>query len=116
MKSGASAEPVDFEKQGDTALVIRWADGHQSPYTYRLLRERCPCASCQGEFNLPPPAPPTNVSSDIQPLGIQPIGHYAIQFRWNDGHQTGIYSFDYLRSICPCPECRPKGSPAIQES
>ena len=47
------------------------------------------------------------VSDDIQPLDIQLVGRYALQFSWNDGHATGIYPFEVLREICPCPECSP---------
>ena len=46
-----------------------------------------------------PPAKPRNVT---------PIGRYAIQFNWEDGHTAGIYSWDYLRRNCQCPECAPK--------
>jgi DUF971 family protein len=42
----------------------------------------------------------------IQVTGAAQIGHYAIQFNWNDGHTTGIYSFTYLREICPCKKCK----------
>ncbi len=38
--------------------------------------------------------------------GVEPVGSYALQIKWNDGHQSGIYSFDHLRSVCPCEECR----------
>ena len=37
---------------------------------------------------------------------VEPVGSYAIRIHWNDGHSTGIYSFDHLRKICPCPECQ----------
>ena len=47
------------------------------------------------------------VSDDIQPLDIQLVGRYALQFSWNDGHATGIYPFEVLREICPGPECAP---------
>lgn len=42
---------------------------------------------------------------DAKLAEISAVGNYAIQFRWEDGHSTGIYTFDYLRSLCPCPEC-----------
>jgi DUF971 family protein len=38
---------------------------------------------------------------------IEPVGNYALQIRWNDGHAAGIYSYEYLRGICPCELCRP---------
>ena len=45
------------------------------------------------------------VPDDIRALDIELVGRYAIQFTWSDGHSTGIYSFETLREICPCPEC-----------
>jgi DUF971 family protein len=39
-------------------------------------------------------------------LGIEPVGNYAIRINWSDGHNTGIYSWDHFREICPCPVCR----------
>jgi len=33
------------------------------------------------------------------------VGHYALQIEFTDGHGTGIYSYDFLRTICPCPQC-----------
>ena len=38
--------------------------------------------------------------------GATSVGNYAIQITFNDGHATGIYSYDQLRTICPCPDCR----------
>ncbi len=37
---------------------------------------------------------------------IEPVGNYALRIAWNDGHNTGIYSYDHLRSICPCAACQ----------
>jgi DUF971 family protein len=39
-------------------------------------------------------------------MEIRPVGNYAIEFRWEDGHSTGIYAYDYLRSLCPCADCK----------
>ncbi len=36
----------------------------------------------------------------------EPVGRYAIRFIFHDGHQTGIYSWEYLRDVCPCAECK----------
>jgi len=38
---------------------------------------------------------------------VEPVGRYALQFKWNDGHSSGIYSFEHLRNICPCEQCQP---------
>ena len=93
---------------GNDTLSILWADGHTSVYPYRDLRDRCPCATCTegGEEQRQP-------SGLLPMLGVKPlkperaelVGRYALQIYWNDGHSTGIYSFDYLRSLCSCPQC-----------
>ena len=45
------------------------------------------------------------VPTDTQAINLELVGRYAIQFTWSDGHSTGIYSFETLREICPCPQC-----------
>ncbi len=86
-------------------LRIAWTDGHVGEYAYDYLRGYCPCAACQGHTGFEirfhqPPAP-------VEPTAIQLVGNYALSFLWSDGHATGIYRFDFLRDICPCPLCRP---------
>ena len=106
-------------KKHPNAFQIEWKDGHVSWYPYTYLRQMCPCAECatirhkgrdvhslfspqgDGDITL------IEVSDDIQPLDIQLVGRYALQFSWNDGHDTGIYPFEVLRETCPCPECAP---------
>ncbi len=82
---------------------ITWDDGHLWEYPQDYLRGYCPCALCQGhdvgeekKF-----VPVTNAKL----REIRAVGNYAIEFRWEDGHSTGIYSFDYLRSLCLCAQC-----------
>ena len=83
-------------------LRLTWSDGHAAEYDYDYLRGWCPCAGCQGHGVAiryrPAPGPVTANS-------IQPVGRYAISIAWSDGHATGIYRFDFLRQICPCPAC-----------
>jgi DUF971 family protein len=86
---------------------ITWDDGHVGDYSEEYLRGYCPCASCQGHG-----AGQKFISVPGAKLReIRTVGNYAIEFRWHDGHSTGIYTYDYLRSLCPCPAC-----PASQES
>ncbi|MGQ9634915.1 MAG: gamma-butyrobetaine hydroxylase-like domain-containing protein [Bryobacteraceae bacterium] len=91
-------------------IRIDWNDGHLSEYSLAWLRDHCPCASCTGAHeggqrqSKPSPFPIYKPALKLE--DVQPVGAYAIQLRWNDGHSTGIYSFDYLREICPCAECR----------
>ena len=93
---------------GNDTLSILWADGHASAYSYRDLRDRCPCASCSeggGAHRPPPNLLPMLGVKPLKPERAELVGRYALQVFWNDGHSSGIYSFDYLRSLCPCPEC-----------
>ncbi len=100
---------------------ITWADGHESRYLFGWLRDACPCATCEeerggsgrkpGEPAKANPAALPMFKPATRPTKANPIGKYAIQFDWNDGHTSGIYSWQYLRDVCPCGECgRPKVS------
>ncbi|HKT11002.1 MAG TPA: DUF971 domain-containing protein [Terriglobia bacterium] len=92
----------------DNNLVIEWADGHQSAYSYQYLRDRCPCATClDSEPAAPVKAGPLPMfgSGALKPLKAELVGRYALQIFWSDGHSAGIYTFDYLRDLCPCPDC-----------
>lgn len=93
---------------GDDTLAIHWTDGHVSRYNYRSLRDHCPCASCTGaEPAAPQPTSPFPMfgTKPLKPNRAELVGRYALQIFWNDGHSSGIYSFDYLRGLCPCEEC-----------
>ena len=106
-----SVIPTTFERIGETALRVVWSDGHESLYPWPLLRTQCPCAVCKPYDALGAPLaaatdrPP--VTEGIRATAIKPVGRYAIHIAWSDGHQTGIYAFDYLRQLCPCEACRP---------
>ena len=91
--------PVAIEQAGPDSLRIRWNDGVQSLYAVRELRLACRCAHCIEEMTGRPLLDPTGVPPDVRPLRIRPVGRYALQFDWSDGHDTGIYSFEYLRQL-----------------
>ena len=99
------ATPTAINQAGPDALRIVWKDGHESLYAVRQLRLACHCARCVEEGTGRPLVDETNVPLDVRPVQISPVGRYAIQFVWSDGHDTGIYAFEYLRSLCPC--CSP---------
>ncbi len=93
---------------GNNTLAIRWSDGHDSVYPYRYLRSKCPCATCDEQAPVAEQAMgglPILGQKPLHPERAELVGRYALQFYWSDGHSTGIYSFPYLRSLCPCPEC-----------
>ena len=84
------------------SLSIQWKDGHYSELPYRLLREKCPCARCDADKQQNDPfrmLPTDDYWEKLHLVGIQPIGRYAIQLQWSDGHKTGIYTFKFLREL-----------------
>ena len=90
-------------------LLIEWGDGHVTALPLALLRARCPCATCR-EIRAAPPDPfrvltPSEAAAVPALQDIEPVGLYGLRLVWKDGHNTGIYTFDYLRGLCPCPEC-----------
>jgi DUF971 family protein len=106
---------VRIDKSGGTGLAITWKDGHQSHWTFAWLRDACPCATCNEERDASgrKPGQPKPQSGNLLPMfkdpprpnEATPVGHYAVQFHWNDGHQSGIYSWKFLRTHCNCASC-----------
>jgi DUF971 family protein len=98
-----------------TGVEIDWADGHHSQYTFPFLRDACPCALCDDERAKSRRAPGEPVKAAVgalpmfkaaaKPENVEAVGKYAIRFRWNDGHDLGIYSWQFLRDNCPCESC-----------
>ncbi len=97
-------------------LEIDWADGHKSAWTFAWLRNGCPCATCNEERKLDgrqpgqPKQKPAELlpmySAPAKPASVHPVGRYALQFNWLDGHTSGIYSWEFLRRHCQCQECK----------
>ena len=104
--------PTKIKITGENnSLTIQWSDGHASAYPYRYLRDHCPCASCSeidpAKHADPLPLPMFG-TKPLKPDRAELVGRYALQIFWNDGHSSGIYSFQYLRELCPCTECKAK--------
>jgi DUF971 family protein len=104
-----TSEPVGVEADRSRGTVtIEWADGHRSSYSTVFLRWACPCAVCQGEWGRPgilaglQTLPP----DEFQLTDLLAVGTYAVMPVWASGHSSGIYSYEYLRTICPCEECK----------
>lgn len=75
---------------------IEWTDGRTCLYPYRYLRLQCACAACVEEMTGRPVLNPSSVPNDVIAVEYLPVGRYAIQFLWSDGHATGIYPFEHL--------------------
>jgi DUF971 family protein len=100
-----TAQPTKLEVVSGERLRISWSDGQARDYSFRELREKCPCATCREKRNAPPP-PPTQLpivsEAETQPLRItamKPVGNYAYSIEFSDGHDTGIYTIESLREM-----------------
>ena len=94
-------EPANIQQIGNE-LAIRWNDGSESYLDLQFLRRACPCAACGGEPDVLGNILRPNVTyseNSFELTGFQVVGGYALQLNWGDGHNTGIYSFQYLRRI-----------------
>jgi DUF971 family protein len=98
LKASFNPEEIGPSEDG-RRLRILWEDGQLSELEPRLLRLLCPCAGCVDERSGSRMLTPGMIPEDVSPLAIHPVGRYALQFVWSDGHRTGIYPFEYLRRI-----------------
>jgi DUF971 family protein len=93
---------LDFQQIGDE-LAVKWADGSESFIKLQTLRRGCPCAGCKGEVDIMgnlyknPDRPLTPAAFELK--RINQIGGYAIQPVWADGHESGLFAFDYLKRL-----------------
>jgi DUF971 family protein len=93
---------LDIQHIG-TELALRWDDGQENFIPLEKLRRSCPCAGCSGEVDIlgnvyknpTKPLPP----AAFELKRFVPVGGYAIQLFWADGHNSGIFAFDYLRRV-----------------
>jgi ATP-binding protein involved in chromosome partitioning len=91
--------PTKIAQAGARTLAITWADGVESTYDVRALRLACGCAQCVDEWSGAGRLDASTVPEDVHPLRIEPVGRYAIQIAWSDGHASGIYPFGRLREL-----------------
>ncbi|MBX7152185.1 DUF971 domain-containing protein [bacterium] len=93
--------PIDITIRREAKnMNIVWADDHRSEYTFTYLRTICPCARCTESVHQP------GSFDQIGLASAEEVGRYAIRFTWSDGHDLGIFSFEFLRAQCPCKICK----------
>ena len=107
---------VRVDKTGGTGMTIDWRDGHTSHWSFAWLRAACPCATCHEERladgRVPGVARPKAKTAfqmyeaPPQPKDVEPVGKYALRFKWNDGHEAGLFSWTYLRNVCDVEAAR----------
>jgi len=96
---GSRTVPVGFRKSDPRTLSILWQDGRRVDIDVRDLRLACLCAACVHEMSGRKMLDPATVRSDVAPRTINSVGTYAINVTFNDGHSSGIYSFEHLRGL-----------------
>jgi DUF971 family protein len=112
----ADPKTVKVNLSTGAGVDIEWKDGHVSHYPFVFLRDACPCALCDDErakSGRQPGQTPQGKPGELpmfkaaaKPTSAEGVGKYAIKFHWNDGHDLGIYSWQFLRDVCPCQECK----------
>ena len=120
-ETNSKPQPTSLEKTKDRALLIQWTDGTEQKIKFRTLRDNCRCAHCidkrmeeineksgtngDGKKKLSNVLPVLSMA-ETMPLDIvkmHPVGNYAYNIHFSDGHSAGIFSFELLRSL----ECEP---------
>jgi DUF971 family protein len=91
----------------DSVLEIAWSDGAVCRYPLAGLREACPCVECRGGHEFMGREHDPKDILELKPrrsytiTSLELVGNYALQPTWDDGHHTGIYTWEYLRRLCP---------------
>ncbi len=94
----------------DGYLEITWNDDALCQYPLSHLREACPCVECRGGHQYmgaqydPDDLLKLTPKRSYAMTDLARVGNYALQPVWDDGHQTGIYTWEYLKHLCPAEE------------
>ncbi len=92
-------EPTQIIEESDSEVSIRWSDDSETRYSAPQLRRACPCATCVNEWTGEKILDEGKIGDDLTFSTISIVGRYALNFIFSDGHDTGIFSFKYLREL-----------------
>lgn len=92
-------EPRQIIEESDSEISIKWSDESESRYSAAQLRKACPCAGCINEWTGEKILEVDSVPDDLSFSSIAVVGRYALNFHFSDGHDTGIFSFQFLRQL-----------------
>lgn len=92
-------EPLQIIEESDREITIVWSDNLETKYAAADLRRKCPCAGCVNEWTGERTLKPETIAEELSFASIAVVGRYALNFNFSDGHDTGIFSFKYLRSL-----------------
>ena len=93
------AAPKNIQKNSETEMSIEWDNGEKTVTAFKEIRFQCRCAECVDEWTRVRRVTREKIRDDIKPKHVEPVGRYAIQILWTDGHRAGIYPFDLLYAI-----------------
>lgn len=85
--------------QAAQELELAWEGGDPRRLPYRYIRGECPCASCRNEWTGERILDPATIRPDLRIESMEPIGSYAVRFAWNDGHSSGLYTWEALQRL-----------------
>lgn len=92
-------EPTQIIEESDSEVSIRWSDESESRYSAPQLRRACPCATCVNEWTGEKILDAAQIPDTLTIKTISIVGRYALNFVFSDGHDTGIFSFKYLKEL-----------------
>lgn len=92
-------EPRQIIEESDSEITINWSDETESKYNAAELRKACPCAGCINEWTGEKTLKTDTIADDLSFSSIAIVGRYALNFNFSDGHDTGIYSFQFLKQL-----------------
>lgn len=92
-------EPTQIIEESEQEVSITWSDASETKYSAPQLRRACPCATCVNEWTGEKILRAENIPDDLTFGHISIVGRYALNFHFSDGHDTGIFSFEYLHSL-----------------
>ena len=87
--------PTRIALSPSRGLTLHWQDGHVSHYAPQFLRDRCPCAACASRSASPFPL----FQPALKITAAEHVGAYALRLHFSDGHSSGLYTFDRLRTL-----------------
>ena len=91
--------PIEITRSSPREMTIRWNDGQTSVYSIHYLRSECMCARCVNEITGLRIIDPRTISEDLTVTQAEYVGRYGIKFRFSDGHDDGIYTWERLRAL-----------------
>jgi len=92
-------EPIQIVEESESEISIKWSDDADTRYSAAQLRRACPCAGCVNEWTGEKMLDAAGIPDDLSITSTSIVGRYALNFHFSDDHDTGIYSFKYLRDL-----------------